>query len=180
MLEVVKRIFSKASTAFSYPLEEKVAPLGKQFANHFSSERCYRIGPFYCDTSPNTHTGLFAHAIDFLVPDGSKVLATAPGQVIEIIEHNTEYGEGPAFSDKLNYVTIEHENQLYSQYAHLKAGSVSMQGLRVGSHVVRGQVIGLVGKTGWVEGGEYGDHLHFMIFKDSPDGASSVPITFND
>ena len=70
-------------------------------------DQIYRVGPFSACTSPQSHIGPYRHAIDFLVPDGTIVLAAAAGMVIEVYEESDEWGDDQSFSDKLNYVTIQ-------------------------------------------------------------------------
>ncbi|MES2225227.1 MAG: M23 family metallopeptidase [Patescibacteria group bacterium] len=115
--------------------------------------------------------------MDFLVKDGTLVYAVKSGTVVEIVESNDVYGPGPDYAQYLNFVTIDHVN-CYSQYAHLKKGSPTSYGLYVGKKVVTGQVIGIVGKSGWVDYGENGDHLHFMVFRNVSDGFISLPVEF--
>jgi hypothetical protein len=50
---------------------KKIKPLVKGIPQ----ERLRTIGPFLTTGSPDTHIGPYLHAIDFLVPDGSVVLA---------------------------------------------------------------------------------------------------------
>lgn len=58
-----------------------------------------------------------------------------------------------------NYVTINHGNNIYSTYYHLKNGSVTV---KKGKYVDAGAIIGKVGKTGHATG----KHLHFGIKKN--------------
>lgn len=169
--------FFTRNTKFSYPLSADDAHTGEPLIHWVPKERLYKLGPFYCDRSPDSHSGNFTHAIDFIVKDGSLVHAARSGVVIDVVENNTEYGETPEYAGFLNYVTIKHDDCL-SQYAHLGKNSPSSYGIYKGKHVMRGQVIGIVGKTGWVDSGENGDHLHFMVFKETPGGFESLPVTF--
>ncbi len=162
---------------FSYPLSIADAASGELLKKYIPEERQYMTGPFYCDRSPDSHYGQFQHAIDFIVKDGSLVYAGKSGTVVDVVEHNTVYGETPEFADTLNYVTIQHDDCL-SQYAHLEKNSPSAYGIYKGKHVMRGQVIGVVGKTGWVDAGTNGDHLHFMVFLETKDGFESIPAQF--
>ncbi len=165
---------------YTYPLNPSDAVTDGPLLNSIPTERRYRIGPFYCDTSPQSHIGPFKYAIDFVVPDDSVVLAVRSGIVVDVVEHHVKYGPNKTFASLLNYLTIDHGDQTFSQYAHLKAGSVSEHGLAVGKSVVPGQAIAIVGKTGWVEYGAVGDHLHFMVFKEVGNSFTSLPVTFNN
>ena len=55
-----------------------------------------------------------------------------------------------------NYVKIKHDNGMYTLYAHLKYGSVTVKN---GQRVTKGQVIGYMGNTGYSSGA----HLHFEV-----------------
>ena len=58
-----------------------------------------------------------------------------------------------------NYVVIKHDNNIYTQYAHLDVISV-----KEGQTVKKGQVVGGIGDTGRATG----VHLHFAAFKGMP------------
>lgn len=118
------------------------------------------IGPFLVANSPESHIGPYKTAIDFLVPEASKVVAAQDGVITEIQDFSDKWGDGPEFRDFLNYVTISHGIE-FSQYAHLAKGSVSRLGLKVGDSVSRGQEIANVGMTGWTDR----PHLHFIVFR---------------
>jgi beta-lactamase regulating signal transducer with metallopeptidase domain len=89
------------------------------------------------------HTG-----IDFQMPEGSNVYATADGTV-EFARYNDNYG---------NYVRVKHSDTYSSQYSHLTRATVKQ-----GDKITQGQVIGLVGSTGL---SSKGPHLHYEIIKD--------------
>ncbi|MEV7867953.1 LysM peptidoglycan-binding domain-containing M23 family metallopeptidase [Streptomyces sp. NPDC088124] len=104
--------------------------------------------------SSGYHTG-----VDFVAPSGTTVKAVGAGTVVSA-------GNGGAYG---NQVVIQHENGMYSQYAHLSSLSVS-----AGQSVSTGQQIGLSGATGNVTG----PHLHFEI-RTGPDYGSDVdPLAF--
>lgn len=113
------------------------------------------------ENSPESHIGPFKNALDFMVPDGTLVLTAADGIIFELEDESSSWGNGPEFRDYLNYLTLAHKNGEYSQYCHLALNSVSKLGLKVGSRVKRGEIIGVVGKTGWTDS----DHLHFVVYK---------------
>lgn len=116
---------------------------------------------FWIDASPESHVAAFVNALDFLVPDGTTVLAAEEGRVIAVIDGNDRWGPSPEFANCMNYVRVQHRYGEWSEYIHLKKGSVTHRGLQVGTWVRRGQPIGTVGKTGWTDR----DHLHFGVFR---------------
>ena len=74
----------------------------------------------------------------------SPIAAAAPGRVIRAF-YNGGYGR---------FVEIDHGYGITTRYAHLNRIKV-----REGEEVQRGQVIGLMGRTGRVTG----THLHFEV-----------------
>jgi len=137
-------------------------------------DELYMTAHYFCAKSPQTHRAAFKHAIDFLVLDGTPILAATGGMVTEVQQHSNEWGDDIAYRDKLNYITIQTSPTEYTQYCHLAKNSVSDAGLHVGSAVHEGQVIGTVGKTGLTDR----DHLHFIVFRldrnPSPFGFKSL------
>jgi murein DD-endopeptidase MepM/ murein hydrolase activator NlpD len=85
------------------------------------------------------HTG-----VDYAAPEGTRVKATADG-VVEFAGEQSGYG---------NVVELRHYGGFTTWYAHL---SDFAKGLRRGSRVIQGDVIGFVGQTGWATG----PHLHY-------------------
>jgi len=82
--------------------------------------------------------------IDYAAPAGTHVKATADGTV-ELIGRQGGYG---------NIITLKHQGRFSTSYAHLSSFA---RGLRKGTRVQQGDVIGYVGRTGWATG----PHLHY-------------------
>lgn len=101
------------------------------------------IHPFY--KTLVSHQG-----VDFTVPEGSRVFATADGKVTEVKNKTTTSGK---------YVVIKHGTSGYTtQYNHLSRINV-----KVGQNVKRGDIIGLTGNTGL----SLTPHLHYEVkYKD--------------
>jgi len=83
---------------------------------------------------------------DFAAPTGTPILAAGDGTVLRA---------GP-FSSYGNYVRIRHANGYETSYAHM---SRFARGIRNGTRVRQGQVIGYVGTTGR----STGPHLHYEV-----------------
>ena len=86
----------------------------------------------------------FHSGIDLAAPYGTLVKAADGGQVVQ-----AGYFGGYGYS-----IMLYHGGGFATWYAHLSSINVSM-----GQFVQRGQVIGLVGSTGWTTG----PHLHFEV-----------------
>ena len=93
----------------------------------------------------------FHNGIDLI--GGNEIVATADGEVVSTRNEGKQYENGC-------YVRIKHSNGLYTLYYHLKSGSVTV---KKGQKVTKGQVIGIIGKTGKATG----VHLHYQIDKGS-------------
>lgn len=105
---------------------------------------------FYNKVSKKYESG-FHNGID--ISSSETIVTPYPGKVIEI--RNSIKGYSKKYS-KGNYVTIDHGNNVYTTYYHLKYASVCV---KKNEQVSEGQIIGLMGSTGH----STGKHLHFGI-----------------
>ncbi|MFI3295607.1 MAG: M23 family metallopeptidase, partial [Rikenellaceae bacterium] len=103
-----------------------------------------RINPFY--KTLQMHSG-----VDYSVPEGTAVFATADGVVSQIQTKGHNNGLS---------VTINHLNGYTTSYSFLSRTYV-----KVGSWLRRGDLIAFTGNTGM----SYGPHLHYQVmFKGEP------------
>ncbi|MDD3187434.1 MAG: M23 family metallopeptidase [Bacilli bacterium] len=115
-----------------------------------SSDYGYRINPI--NGVRELHNGIDIAGTGY----GSNIYAVNNGVVITASYH---YING-------NYVVINHNNGYYTYYGHMSQILV-----QVGQTVARGEVIGLIGQTGWATG----PHVHFGIYTGDPDkGAGTI------
>ena len=99
------------------------------------------------------------HGVDYAAPSGTPVYAVADGVV------TTKRREKAAG----NMLKIKHAGNLASGYLHLRGYA---KGIKQGSRVTQGQVIGYVGSTGY----STGPHLDFRIWKNgSPIDPLKIP-----
>ena len=101
-----------------------------------------RLHPIYKRKRP--HRG-----VDFAAPTGTPVRAVAEGKVT-YAGWKGDYGR---------FLKIDHDGPYSSAYAHLRR---IKKGVRAGSLVKRGQIIGYVGSSG----ASTGPHLHFEMHKN--------------
>jgi murein DD-endopeptidase MepM/ murein hydrolase activator NlpD len=110
-----------------------------------------RITSFYNPARIHPVTGeLKAHlGTDFGAPEGSPIFSLADG-VVEAAEFTSNNGF---------YVKIRHDRQYETQYLHMQHFEV---GIRNGSVLKQGQIIGYVGQTGLATG----PHVCLRFWKD--------------
>lgn len=85
------------------------------------------------------------HGVDYLVPEGTAVFATADGVVESLSEKNTTHGKA---------ITIDHGNGYETSYSHLLDIRV-----KKGQSVKRGDIIALSGNSGL----SFAPHLHYEV-----------------
>jgi hypothetical protein len=117
-----------------------------------------------------SHDGRQTFAWDFAMPEGTPVLAAADGIVVETIDLYTEGAPDKALEDRNNKIILDHGGGHFSMYAHLQKAGVLVE---LGQRVVRGQVIGRSGNTGF----SAGPHLHFAVVDHRN---RSLPVCFAD
>lgn len=106
--------------------------------------------PYGYRTHPIFKTIKFHSGIDLASSKGTKIYASRDG-VVTLAGWNGGYG---------NCIKIEHEENYHTLYGHLDYGGLLV---KVGDEVKKGELIGLMGSTGY----STGPHLHFEIIKDN-------------
>jgi murein DD-endopeptidase MepM/ murein hydrolase activator NlpD len=107
----------------------------------------------------------FTYSIDFLLRQGTKIIASREGKVVKVKTNgnknysgkNSEKGQ-EAYKKHMNEIIIKHKDGTYAAYAHLKKHQPLV---KAGQKVKQGQVIGFSGNTGWSSA----SHLDFCVFK---------------
>ncbi|MCI3938894.1 M23 family metallopeptidase [Chryseobacterium aahli] len=110
------------------------------------------------------YNGTFSHqnenSLDFIMPEGTEVLASREGLVIDIVQNNNQSCPTRNCAPFGNYVSILHPDGTIAQYYHLEQNSVQV---KLGDSVTKGQSIAYSGNTGWSSG----PHLHFNVYISS-------------
>src|SRR5256712_8955987 len=128
----------------------------------------YQPGPAFSVTSPfGNRNGEFHPGLDFAAPAGTPVPAASDGTVVY-----SGYNQGPQGSDRGGYgytviirSTGADGSTYYTLYAHMQPSDLP----EVGKQVASSDIIGNVGNTGFVEGNNFGTHLHFEVLNgDAP------------
>jgi murein DD-endopeptidase MepM/ murein hydrolase activator NlpD len=116
------------------------------------------VDPTYRYGSTANETREPHHGVEFPNPNGTPVFAAAQGTVIFAgPDQAAIYAPWGNFYG--NLVVIEHQDRLFTLYAHLSKIDV-----RQGQSVPAGEKIGEVGSTG----GAIGSHLHFEVRRGNP------------
>lgn len=110
------------------------------------------------------------------------VVAHSDGRIVQVIKNcniNTN-GKDSNILDKNNpgnLIKIDHGNDYYTRYLHLKYGSIKVN---LGDFVKKGEIIGYIGDTGY----SFGKHLHFEVWNNEiridPTVYLEKDFTFND
>ncbi|EMK15090.1 peptidase, M23 family [Leptospira kirschneri serovar Bim str. 1051] len=121
-------------------------------------ESTSRVGQGY--KGKFTHAGTIPYALDFVLPEGSSVLAARGGLVIAKEDKYQSGGIHPSFKDKANFIQVLHKDGSIAEYAHLKYKGVFVQ---IGQIIQTGDKIALSGNTGFSSA----PHLHFHVLRPS-------------
>lgn len=110
------------------------------------------------------YNGTFSHqnenSLDFIMTEGTEVLAAREGKVIDIVQSNNRSCPTRSCAPFGNYVSILHPDGTIAQYYHLEQNGVQV---KLGDSVTKGQFIAYSGNTGWSSG----PHLHFNVYISS-------------
>lgn len=120
----------------------------------------------------------FTYSIDFILPEGTEIIATRAGIVTKVKKSGKKNYSGKeakkgekAYKKYMNEIEIKHKDRIYTSYAHLKYNGVFV---KKGDKVKQGQIIGLSGNTGWSSK----PHLDFCVFKRNIGGYKIKTIKF--
>lgn len=144
-LLVAVRHQSKSGQAMYF--DENGEPLGNYFLRY--PVQFTRISSVFANARfhPVLQRNRPHNGVDFAAPIGTPVRSVADGVVTQV----GYFGGGG------NTIKIQHDDRYSTAYLHL---SRFAKGLKKGSRISRGQVIGAVGATGLATG----PHLHFSLY----------------
>ena len=104
-----------------------------------------------------SHLASMRYSLDFLMPEGTPVLAARAGTVLYLQDGFTEGGADPSLLERANLVVVAHGDGTMASYGHLTPGIP----VSVGDAVGEGDVLGWSGATGFAGR----PHLHFHVGK---------------
>ena len=136
-------IYNISSNVLSIDYVPAIQPVNNRQLTLLAAGKKPLINPFH--RAMREH-----HGVDYLVPEGTAVFATADGVVKSLSEKNTSHGKA---------VTINHGNGYETSYSHLLDIRV-----KKGQAVKRGDIIALSGNSGL----SFAPHLHYeVIYNDT-------------
>ena len=136
-------LYAISSNALSIECVPAIQPVNNRQLTLLAAGKKPLINPFH--RAMREH-----HGVDYLVPEGTAVFATADGTVKSLSEKNTSHGKA---------VTISHGNGYETSYSHLLDIRV-----KKGQKVKRGDIIALSGNSGL----SFAPNLHYeVIYNDT-------------
>lgn len=103
-----------------------------------------------------SHSGEETNALDFDMPEGTRIVAARDGLVIAVRDCNSEGAATAEYKGRDNFVLVQHSDGTIASYRHLRHGGAAV---RAGQRVEAGALLGLSGNTGFSSR----PHLHFMV-----------------
>jgi murein DD-endopeptidase MepM/ murein hydrolase activator NlpD len=117
------------------------------------------------------HYTICAHAVDFLMPVDTPVLAARGGRVFVLKDDSDKWGFDADVAEEVNYVAVDHGDGTYAEYVHIKKDSVVVE---VGQQVEAGELLANTGLSGCMGV----PHLHFNLFVIEGVCPFSIPVEF--
>ena len=124
----------------------------------YKDGEAHRITQAYGDPLTSHIGHHHQHAVDFAMAEGTAIVASRDGIVVDV---TLDYDTGGMYldlRDKANAVAIQHDDGTIAHYGHL---SKRRSPVTIGQHVTAGTVIGYAGNTGYSSG----PHLHYAVTK---------------
>jgi murein DD-endopeptidase MepM/ murein hydrolase activator NlpD len=117
-----------------------------------------------------SHQELEKAAVDFLMPVGTKVLASRGGEVVKVITSNKKRCPDTSACPN-NEIVVKHDDDTYARYVHLKYDENPQ--VKVGQSVERGQLLAYSGNVG----NSALPHVHFEVYYFDENGKQQFLIT---
>ena len=131
-------MYAHETTSLSIDCIPAIQPVNNRKLTLLAAGKKPLINPFH-------RTMREHHGVDYLIPEGTAVFATADGTVQSLSEKNTTHGKA---------ITIDHGNGYQTSYSHLLDIRVKR-----GDKVKRGDIIAMSGNSGL----SFAPHLHYEV-----------------
>lgn len=154
------------STAVLKPATSQIVLVGTKYQSNIAgrwwawpTQPGWAISSNYGGRShPITGAYSFHQAIDIYLGSWTQIYAANNGTIVKMAYSPKSRDGGNGYG---NYMIVNHNNGIYTLYAHMNGFA---RGLKEGSTVGRGQLIGYMGTTGDATG----PHLHFEAWHGMP------------
>ena len=174
--QILARLFAKPGKAWSFRTSAK-SSFGNVLVEQYDTNYIYEL-PFAAGNEEFISQGYLGkvshhdeYALDFNMREGTPVLAIRDGLVVKVVDVHNKSCPNPSCMKFNNFITIQHNDGTYADYAHLKQNSAQV---KVGDQVQIGMQIAQSGKTGWTTG----PHLHLAVFLPSLNKRKTIPTLF--
>lgn len=131
-------VYAYETTSLSIDCIPAIQPVNNRQLTLLAAGKKPLINPFH--RAMREH-----HGVDYLIPEGTAVFATADGIIQSLSEKNTTHGKA---------ITIDHGNGYQTSYSHLLDIRV-----KKGDKVKRGDIIAMSGNSGL----SFAPHLHYEV-----------------
>ena len=131
-------MYAHETTSLSIDCIPAIQPVNNRQLTLLAAGKKPLINPFH-------RTMREHHGVDYLIPEGTAVFATADGTVQSLSEKNTTHGKA---------ITIDHGNGYQTSYSHLLDIRVKR-----GDKVKRGDIIAMSGNSGL----SFAPHQHYEV-----------------
>ncbi|MBO7198440.1 MAG: M23 family metallopeptidase [Alistipes sp.] len=131
-------MYAYETTSLSIDCIPSIQPVNNRQLTLLAAGKKPLINPFH-------RTMREHHGVDYLIPEGTPVFATADGVVQSLSEKNSSHGKA---------ITIDHGNGYQTSYSHLMDTRV-----KKGAKVKRGDIIAISGNSGL----SFAPHLHYEV-----------------
>ena len=131
-------MYAYETTSLSIDCIPSIQPVNNRQLTLLAAGKKPLINPFH-------RTMREHHGVDYLIPEGTPVFATADGVVQSLSEKNSSHGKA---------ITIDHGNGYQTSYSHLMETRV-----KKGTKVKRGDIIAISGNSGL----SFAPHLHYEV-----------------
>jgi murein DD-endopeptidase MepM/ murein hydrolase activator NlpD len=120
-----------------------------------------------------SHTGRAQFSFDFVMPEGTPILAAEKGTVARVVDGFTRCCLPVERGVESNHVIVIHSDGAFSGYGHLRPGIP----VKEGQSVAAGELLGYSGSTGYATM----PHLHFDVsILDASKQPRTIPIRFRN
>lgn len=177
---ILQEVNSRSGVSFRWPLKKSSSLNSRtnwgrsygvsNFVDHNDGAGLtdYACGSHTYDGHDGTDIYTYPFSWYLMENDLVNIVAAESGQIIYKNDGNHSYSCSFGGNTAWNAVYIQHADGSIAWYGHMKQNSLTTKA--VGSHVSKGEFLGVVGSSGY----STGPHLHFEVYSGLPYSASNL------